>query len=144
VAIRGFIWQLSCDNKVGEDASMEGAHGVGEEADMEGGDHQTSIVKVTCMEASDRQPEGVFGTCIWMRQLGYWKLRCARVDLGWQGWLGVRPRQLLWHWFGSLQWPTADGPAFAVAIPVWDNVLRDGATGADCGGATQRATDYSG
>jgi hypothetical protein len=32
-----YVWQLSCDHEVGEDAGMEGVHGVGEEADVGGG-----------------------------------------------------------------------------------------------------------
>ena len=81
---------------------MEGAHRIGEEADVGGGGQQTCVAKVTCVEASGRQPEDVCGTCTSMRQLGYWKLRCARVDLGGRGRLGVRLRQLLRRRFGSL------------------------------------------
>ena len=90
---------------------MDGAHGVGEEADVGGGGQQTSVVELTCVDASDRQLEGVCDTCTSMRQLGYWKLRCARVDLGGRGWLGVRLRQLLLRRFGSLQRPAAGSPA---------------------------------
>ena len=46
-----------------------------------------------------------------MTQLGYWKLRCARVDLGGRGRLGVHLRQLLSCRFGSLQRFAAVGPA---------------------------------
>jgi hypothetical protein len=49
--LEGFasVWQLSFDHEVGEDASVEGAHGVGEEADVVGGGLQTYVAKVTCM-----------------------------------------------------------------------------------------------
>jgi hypothetical protein len=47
-----------------------------------------------------------------IRQLGYWKLRCAHVDLDGRGRLvGVRLRQLLSCLFGSLQRPAAGSPA---------------------------------
>jgi hypothetical protein len=110
---------VSWGHKVGKDASVRGAHGVGKEADMGGGGQQTCVVEVTyvvwwwmvplngsCFDTrslliSSRR------TCVAflpsMRQLGYWKLQCARMDLGGWGRLGVRLRQLLSRWFGSLQ-----------------------------------------
>ena len=81
---------------------MEGAHRIGEEANVGGGGQQTCVAEVTCVKASDWQLEDVHGTCTWMRQLGYWKLRCARVDLGGRGRLDVRLRMLLWRRFDSL------------------------------------------
>jgi hypothetical protein len=51
---------------------------------------------------SNRQPAGLCGTFISMRQLGYWKLLCAHVDLGGRGRISVRLRQLLLHRFGGL------------------------------------------
>jgi hypothetical protein len=37
---------------------------------MGGGGQQTCFAEVTCVEASDRQPEGMCGTFTLMRQLG--------------------------------------------------------------------------
>ena len=99
--LEGFasVWQLSCDHEVGKDAGVEGAHGVGEEADVGGGGQQTCVAEVTCVEASNRQPVGVWH--LYLDETARFIGSCGVHAWILAGRVSERLRQLLWRRFGS-------------------------------------------